>query len=58
MSKYVAGLGLVSFNAMAAVPASVTTAMGDALTDSLAVGALALIVIISIAALKYMRRAI
>lgn len=45
-------------SAMAAVPAEVTAAMGDAKTDSLAVASLALVVIVSITAFKYMRRAL
>lgn len=53
-----AALVLSSGSAMAAVPAEVTTAMGDAKTDSLVVAGLGLVVIIAIAAFKYMRRAV
>jgi hypothetical protein len=45
-------------SAHAAVPAGVTTALGDALTDSVTVAGLALVVIIGIAAFKFMRRAV
>lgn len=51
------GLVLVSGASVAAVPVEVTTAMTDAKTDALAIAALALIIIISLAAFKYMRRA-
>lgn len=51
------GLAVTTGQAFAAVPADVTTAMTDAKTDSLAVAALALIIVISIAAFKYMKRA-
>jgi hypothetical protein len=44
--------------AFAAVPANVTTALGEGLTDAGAVAALALIIVVSIAVFKYMRRAI
>jgi hypothetical protein len=49
---------IVPMSAFAAVPAAVTTALGDALTDSLVVAGLALIVIIGIAAFKYMRKGV
>lgn len=54
----VGSLTLAAGSAMAAVPADVTTALGDAKTDSLVVAGLALVVIIAIAAFKFMRRAI
>lgn len=44
--------------AQAAVPAGVTTALGDGLTDATAVAALALIIVVGIAVFKYMRRAL
>lgn len=44
--------------AQAAVPASVTTALGDAATDSATVAGLALAVVVGIAAFRYMRRAL
>jgi hypothetical protein len=45
-------------SAMAAVPADVSTALTDAKADALVVAGLALIVIIGIAAFKYMRRGV
>lgn len=53
-----ASLLLAAGSAMAAVPAEVTTAMTEAKADSLTVAGLALVVIIAIAAFKYMRRAV
>jgi len=44
--------------AHAAIPANVTTALGDALTDATGVAALALIIVVGIAAFKYMRSAV
>jgi Inovirus Coat protein B len=52
-----AALSTVS-SAMAAVPESVTSALTESRTDALAVAGLALVVIISIAAFKYMRRGV
>jgi len=43
-------------SALAAVPTDVATALADAKTDSLAVAGLGLIIIVGIAAFKYMRR--
>lgn len=43
--------------AFAAVPAGVTTAMEDAATDGAAVATLGLLVVIAIAAIKYLRGA-
>jgi hypothetical protein len=57
-SLSVVGLWSLAMGAYAAVPASVTTALGDAETDSTAVAALAIGIIVAIAAFKYMRRAI
>lgn len=45
-------------SAMAAVPADVSTALTEAKTDALVVAGLALIVVIGIAAFKYMRRGV
>jgi hypothetical protein len=45
-------------DALAAVPADVTTALSDAKTDSMAVAGLALVVIIAVAAFKYMRKGV
>lgn len=54
-----AGLATLSAgSAMAAVPADVTTALTDAKTDALVVAGMALVVIIAIAAFKYMRRGV
>jgi len=44
--------------AFAAVPANVSTALGDGLADAGTVAGLALIIVISIAVFKYMRRAV
>lgn len=52
------GLVVMTGNAMAAVPAEVTTALGDAKTDTLAVAGLSLVIIIAVAAFKYMRRGV
>ena len=51
-------LVLVPSSAFAAVPANVTTALGDALTDATTVAGLALIIVVGIAAFRYMRRAV
>lgn len=45
-------------SAFAAIPANVTTALGDALTDATGVAALALIIVVSVAAFKYMKGAV
>lgn len=60
MLKKISGVlvALAPLSAFAAVPVEVTTAMSDAKTDSLVVAGLALVVIIAIAAFKYMRRAV
>lgn len=55
--------GLVAFSvlaapAFAAVPLEVSTALTDAKADSLVVAGLALVIIIAIAAFKFMRRAV
>lgn len=44
--------------AQAAVPANVTTALSDALTDATTVAGSALIIVVGIAAFRYMRRAL
>ena len=51
-------VSLAPLSVFAAVPADVTTALTDAKTDALAIAALALIVVIGIAAFKYMRRGV
>jgi hypothetical protein len=62
MKKKLAALAALSAvsmgSAMAAVPADVSTALTDAKADALTVAGLALIVIIGIAAFKYMRRGV
>lgn len=49
-------LALAAGSALAAVPTDVATALAEAKTDSLAVAGLGLIIIVGIAAFKYMRR--
>jgi hypothetical protein len=44
-------------NAMAALPAEVTAAMGDAKTDAVALATLGLLIVIAIAAIKYLKGA-
>jgi len=60
MKKYLAVAPLSAFagSVFAAVPVDVTTAMTEAKTDSLAIAGLALIIIISLAAFKYMKRGV
>ncbi len=53
-----AALGLLAQQAMAEVPAAGKTAIEEAGTDAGTIGALVLVVIIGIAAFKYMRRAL
>lgn len=53
-----AGALMLAGQAYAAVPAEVTTALEDAKTDAMTVGGLVLVVIIAIAAFKFIRRAI
>lgn len=48
---------VLSAGAFAAVPAGVTTAITEAGTDAATVGAAVLVVLVSIKAFKYMRRA-
>jgi hypothetical protein len=45
-------------SAMATVPTEVSTALTDAKADALTVAGLALVVVIAIAAFKYMRRGV
>ena len=60
MKKYLTVAPLLAFagSAFAEVPAEVTTALTDAKDDSLTVAGLALVIIIAIAAFKFMRRAV
>jgi hypothetical protein len=52
------GGSVVVGNAMAAVPPEVTTAMSEGKADALTVCGLGLVIIIAIAAFKYMRRGV
>lgn len=54
---FVAGSVVVASAAQAAVPASVTTAIETAGTDAGTIGGAVLVVLVGIAAFKYMRRA-
>lgn len=60
MKKYlaVAPLSALAGSVFAAVPAEVSSALTDAKADSLTVAGLALVIIIAIAAFKFMRRAV
>lgn len=53
-----AALSMAAGSAMAAVPTEVTTALADAKADTLTVAGAALILVISVAAFKYMRRGV
>lgn len=55
---FVAGSSLATGSAFAAVPADVTTALSDATGDAATIGAAVLVLIVGIAAFKYMRRAL
>jgi hypothetical protein len=52
------GLALLPGAAFAAVPESVTTALANALTDSVTVAGAVIGIIVAVAAFRYMRRAI
>lgn len=56
----VAGSGLLGaiVTAHAAVPAEVSTALSDGKADAMTVAGLALVIIIAIAAFKYMRKGV
>ena len=54
----VASLAFGASQAFAAVPAEVTTAIGDMKTDGLAVAAAVTVAIIVVAAVKFLRRAL
>lgn len=54
---FAVGSTVVAGSAFAAVPAEVTAALTDAGTDVVAVGGAVLVIIVGIAAFKYMRRA-
>lgn len=62
LNKKLAALGatlsIAGGNAFAAVPAEVTASLTEAKADSLVVAGLALVIIIAIAAFKFMRRAV
>lgn len=51
-------LAILPLSSFAAVPVNVSTAMSDGATDAAAVAALALLVVIGVAVIKYMRRAV
>lgn len=53
-----AALSAFAINSYAAVPANVSTALSDGLTDASAVAALGLIIVVAIAVFKYMRRGV
>ncbi len=55
---FVAGSALATGSAFAAVPTEVTTALSDATGDAATIGAGVLVLIVGIAAFKYMRRAL
>jgi hypothetical protein len=52
----VAGLGALALQAQAAVPAEVSTALGDAKSDGLVIAGLVLVAIIALFAFKLMRK--
>lgn len=60
MKKYLAIAPLSAFagSVFAAVPTEVSTALTDAKADSMTIAGLALVIIIAIAAFKFMRRAV
>lgn len=59
MKAAIATFGLTAVqSAMAAVPTEVSTALTDAKADSLTVAGLALVIVIAIAAFKFMKRAV
>lgn len=58
MKKLFAVSLLSPLSALAAVPVDVSTALTDAKADALTVAGLALVVVIAIAAFKYMRRGV
>lgn len=53
-----AALGVMAQQASAAVDASVTTALDSAGSDAATIGAAVLVVLVGIAAFKYLRRAL
>lgn len=59
LKRAAAGLtvAVVSAQSHAALPTEVTTAMGDAATDGAALAVLGLLIVIAIAAVKYLRSA-
>jgi Inovirus Coat protein B len=58
MKKIAFGFGLLAplTGAFAAVPAEVTTALGEMKVDATAVAALVLVAVIAVAAIKFMRK--
>lgn len=58
-AKYAALVPMLAIgNAMAALPAEVNTAMSDAKTDAVSLAMLGLLIVIAIAAVKYIRRGV
>lgn len=51
-------LSLAPLSVFAAVPTEVTTALTDGKADAMSVAGLALVIVIAIAAFKYMRRGV
>lgn len=51
-------VALAPLSAFAAVPTEVSTALTDAKADALTVAGLALVIVIAIAAFKYMKRGV
>ncbi len=60
MLKKIGGavVSIAPFTAFAAVPTEVTTALSDGKTDTLTVAGLSLVILISVAVFKYMRRGV
>lgn len=58
ISGVLVGVVATTGSALAAVPTEVTTALGDAKTDGIAVAGLVLVAIIAMYAFKLMRRGI
>lgn len=57
-SVAVGTLGLMATQAYAAVPADATTALTDAKTDATTIGTAVFVILVAIAAFKYMRRSL
>lgn len=57
-SVAVGTLGLMATQAYAAVPADATTALTDAKADAATIGTAVFVILVAIAAFKYMRRSL